>query len=43
MNKLIKNSEKSRKRLLHQYKNYVKIKKMIDSGEINSKIMDSNL
>lgn len=43
MSKLIQNSDKSRKRLLHQYKNYVKIKKMVDSGEINTKVMDSNL
>lgn len=43
MSKFIHDSEKSKKRLLHQYKNYVKIKNMIDSGQINTKVMDSNL
>jgi hypothetical protein len=35
--------EKERKKLLHQYENYVKIKDKIERGEINPEILDLNL
>lgn len=40
---MIKQDEKRAKTLLHQYKNYLKIKKMIDNKEIIPEILDSNL
>lgn len=36
-------AEKQRKTLLHQYKNYLKIKGMIEAGELDQEIMNSNL
>lgn len=42
-NTIVESAEKKRKTILHQYKNYLKIKNMIESKEICPEIMNSNL
>lgn len=43
ISKTSENSQKMAKKLLHQYKNYLKIKDLIDMGKINTDILNSNL
>lgn len=40
---IVYDSEKKKKKLLHQYENYLEIKSKIDSGEINTQFLDSSL
>ena len=40
---IVHETEKQRKKILHQYKNYLKIKSMIEASELNPEILNSNL